>query len=162
VAAYIELNPVRAALCSDPKDYRYCGYAQAVAKGCAVARQGVRTILAQPATVRWEAVSQQYRKYLFLKGSLSSASKAAAFDPATAQRVVHQQDGQLPLPQILLCRIRYFTDGVILGSQSFVQSHFDSIKQRLGLKRRSSPTHLTILGSPPIWVFRSQRIRTPA
>jgi putative transposase len=27
VAAYIELNPVRAGLCSDPKDYRYCGYA---------------------------------------------------------------------------------------------------------------------------------------
>jgi hypothetical protein len=27
VAAYIDLNPVRAALCADPKDYPYCGYA---------------------------------------------------------------------------------------------------------------------------------------
>ena len=26
VAAYIELNPVRAGLCADPKDYRYCGF----------------------------------------------------------------------------------------------------------------------------------------
>ena len=25
VAAYIDLNPVRAGLCSDPKDYRFCG-----------------------------------------------------------------------------------------------------------------------------------------
>ena len=33
VAAYIELNPVRAGLCADPKDYRYCGYAEALAKG---------------------------------------------------------------------------------------------------------------------------------
>ena len=32
VAAYIELNPVRAGLCDDPKDYRYCGYAEALAK----------------------------------------------------------------------------------------------------------------------------------
>jgi len=33
VGAYIELNPVRAGLCADPKDYRYCGYAEALAKG---------------------------------------------------------------------------------------------------------------------------------
>ena len=33
VAAYVELNPVRAGLCADPKDYRYSGYAEAFAKG---------------------------------------------------------------------------------------------------------------------------------
>jgi putative transposase len=53
VAAYIELNPVRAALCADPKDYRYCGYAEALAKGCPLARQGIRTILGQPETISW-------------------------------------------------------------------------------------------------------------
>ena len=31
VAAYIELNPVRAALCADPKDYCYCGYISRIA-----------------------------------------------------------------------------------------------------------------------------------
>ncbi|MEM1223393.1 MAG: hypothetical protein AAGH40_11570 [Verrucomicrobiota bacterium] len=31
MAAYIDLNPVRAGLVKDPKDYRYCGYAEAVA-----------------------------------------------------------------------------------------------------------------------------------
>jgi hypothetical protein len=33
MAAYIDLNPVRAHLCDDPKDYRWCGYAEAVAGG---------------------------------------------------------------------------------------------------------------------------------
>ena len=33
MASYIELNPVRAHLCSDPKDYRWCSYAEAVAGG---------------------------------------------------------------------------------------------------------------------------------
>ena len=43
VAAYIDLNPVRAGLVMDPKDYRFCGYAaalngvQAVRHGFAVA-----------------------------------------------------------------------------------------------------------------------------
>lgn len=31
MAAYIDLNPVRAKICEDPKDYRWCGYAEAVA-----------------------------------------------------------------------------------------------------------------------------------
>jgi hypothetical protein len=57
VAAYIELNPVRAGLCADPKDYRYCGYAEALAKGCPLARQGIATILGQPETVSWKELS---------------------------------------------------------------------------------------------------------
>jgi putative transposase len=159
VAAYIELNPVRAGLCDDPKDYRYCGYAEALAKGSALARQGIRTILDQPETISWEELSCQYRKYLFTKGSLKSANKAPAFDPATAQRVVEQQDGELPLSQHLLCRIRYFTDGVILGSQSFVESHFGRLKLKLGYKRNQTATCLTALGSPALWVFRDPRVR---
>ncbi|KAB2648575.1 MAG: hypothetical protein DVB27_00390 [Verrucomicrobia bacterium] len=31
MAAYIDLNPVRADIVSDPKDYRWCGYGAAVA-----------------------------------------------------------------------------------------------------------------------------------
>ena len=33
MAAHIDLNPVRAGLVKDPKDYRFCGYAEAVAEG---------------------------------------------------------------------------------------------------------------------------------
>ena len=39
MAAYIDLNGVRAGLAKDPKDYRFCGYAEAVA-GRARAREG--------------------------------------------------------------------------------------------------------------------------
>jgi putative transposase len=159
VAAYIELNPVRAGLCADPKDYRYCGYAEALAKGSVLARQGIRTILGQPETISWKELSGQYRKYLFIKGSSRSANKPPAFDLATAQRVVEQQNGEVPLPQRLLCRIRYFTDGVILGSQGFVESHFSALRQKLGYKRHRAATCLTALGPPGLWVFRDLRVR---
>jgi hypothetical protein len=33
MAAYIDLNPVRANICDDPKDYRWCGYGEAVGGG---------------------------------------------------------------------------------------------------------------------------------
>jgi len=159
VAAYIELNPVRAGLCDDPKDYRYCGYAEALAKSSLLARQGIRTILGQPETISWKELRREYRKYLFVKGSSRSANKPPAFDLATAQRVVEEQNGEIPLPQRMLCRIRYFTDGVILGSQGFVESHFGRLKQKLGYRRHRAATCLAALGSPGLWVFRDLRVR---
>jgi putative transposase len=159
VAAYIELNPVRAGLCADPKDYRYCGYAEALANGCSLARQGISIVLGQSETASWKEVSQQCRKYLFAHGSLQTKTKQPAFDLATAQTVVDEQNGQLSLPERLRCRIRYFTDGVILGSQSFVESHF--FKLKLGYQRRRPATRLTALGSAnTLWVFRDLRVRS--
>jgi putative transposase len=160
VAAYIELNPVRAGLCADPKDYRYCGYAEALAKGSSLARQGIRTVLGQPETVSWKEVSRQYRKYLFVRGSLNTKTRHPVFDLPTAQTVVDEQNGQLSLPERLRCRIRYFTDGVILGSQSFVESHFYNLKEKLGYRRRRTGTPLRALSfSDTLWVFREPRIQ---
>ncbi|PXA02798.1 transposase, partial [Coraliomargarita sinensis] len=45
MAAYIDLNPVRAELVDDPKDYRFCGYAEAVA-GNRLARKGLSLVWA--------------------------------------------------------------------------------------------------------------------
>jgi hypothetical protein len=50
-------------LCADPKDYRYCGYAEALAKGSYLAREGIRIVLGQSDAISWKEVSQQYRKH---------------------------------------------------------------------------------------------------
>jgi hypothetical protein len=146
-------------LCDDPKDYRYSGYAEAVAKDSLLARQGIRTILGHTETISWKELRREYRKCLFVKGSSRSANKPPAFDLVTAQRAVEEQYGEIPLSQRLLGRIRYFTDGVILGSQDFVDSHFARLKQKLGYRRHRVATHRTALGSPGLWVFRDIRVR---
>src|SRR6202011_4487731 len=89
-----------------------------------------------------------------------SKNKAPAFDLAKAQRVVEQEDGELSLQEQLRCKIRYFSDGVILGSRSFVESHCQRLKEKLGYKRKSGPTALKILGPAALWVFRNLRVRT--
>src|ERR1700720_2815066 len=68
VAAYIDLNPVRASLCADPKDYPYCGYAEAIAEDSIVAHEGIRTILGLPETTCREDLEREYRQHLYLKG----------------------------------------------------------------------------------------------
>jgi putative transposase len=160
VAAYIDLNAVCARLCSDPKDYRYCGYAEALAKGTSLAREGIRTVLGQPETVPWEEVSRQYRRYLFMRGGLETKAREPVFDQETVQIVVEQQNGQLALTEHLRCQIRYFTDGVILGSQSFVESYLITLKEKLDYKRQRKATRVNGLGGSEVfWVFRKVRVR---
>ena len=74
-----------------------------------------------------------------MHGSLKTKTGPPAFDLATAQTVVDQQNGELSLPERLRYRIRYFNDGVILGSQSFVESHFYNLQGKLDYRRR--PCH---------------------
>ncbi len=70
VGAYIDLNPLRAGLCKDPKDYRYCGYGEAMG-GFKRARSGICSLMR--AKRAWTMAAQEYRIGLFGKGSMPKA-----------------------------------------------------------------------------------------
>jgi putative transposase len=159
LAAYIDLNPVRAGLCEDPKDYRYCGYAEALAKGSPLAQEGIRIILDLPPTTCWKELSAEYRQHLFLRGAVATENTPAAFGSEKAQEVLEQEQGELSLQERLRCKIRSFSDGVILGSRSFVESHCQRLKQKIGYQPKSGPTALKIFGPAALWVFRNLRVR---
>ncbi len=145
VAAYIDLNPVRAGLCTGPKDYRYCGYAEALARGSPEDQENLRIILDLPETTSWEELCREYRKHLFMRGALGSKNHLAAFGPEQVEKVVEQENGELTAAELLRCRIRYFSDGVILGGRDFVQSHFERLMETLGYKRKRGPAAVKIL-----------------
>ena len=66
VSAYIDLNPLRAGLVEDPKEYRWSGYGRAEA-GEAESREGI--LLAWGRREGVEEVMKQYRVFLFTEGS---------------------------------------------------------------------------------------------
>ena len=120
MAAYIDLNPVRAGLVEDPKDYRFCGYAEAVAGG-APALDGLQKIwAAYSGPVDSAEALREHRLLLFGKGAVPGAG--AFISREAALRVLEQEDGILPRAAAMRCRIRYFTDGAIFGSAEFVRS----------------------------------------
>lgn len=116
MAAYIDLNAVRAGLVTDPKDYRFCGYAEAIA-GRLRARTGLRSVAPGRS---WREVQARYRQLLFGTGTRPRAAGAQIND-ADFQKVM-AEGGKLPLATVLRCRCRYFTDGAVLGSKAFVAS----------------------------------------
>jgi putative transposase len=72
VAAHIDLNSVRAGIVKDPREWRWCGYAEA-SKGPGVARNGVYEFLGITDAARrdrgaWRKTHRQYRELLMGEG----------------------------------------------------------------------------------------------
>ena len=156
MAAYIDLNPVRAGLVQDPKDYRFCGYAEAVAHSAAPTHRAQAVTREQAGfggqgalggiCCIWSAYAdgslrdsftaemalQSHRELIFGKragqAGLSEAQRKHAL------RVLEKENAILPRATVLRCRVRYFTDGAILGSAEFVRSLAEQWQAARGLK----------------------------
>ena len=155
VAAYIDLNPVRAGLVNDPKDYRWCGYAEAVV-GDIHARVGLDKALHMPHSSNLAATLAEYRKILFLMGSTTSQEGQKRMDREAVKKVV-EQDGELPLAQVLRLRVRYFTDGMVLGSKEFVDQYFQSHRFLFGKTRKSGARRMRGFKGSGMMVMRDLR-----
>ncbi len=145
VAAYVDLNAVRAGIVADPKDYRWCGYAEAVA-GKSVARKGLGQLLLKEAqasgeAMDWRVVGREYRKVLFGIGEervdVSSGEVTRRGIPAASVIEVIRARGQLTRPQLLRCRLRYFTDGLVIGSRAFVEGFFEEKREYFSETRKA-------------------------
>jgi REP element-mobilizing transposase RayT len=137
MAAYIELNPVRAQIVDDPADYRWCGYGEA-SGGVHKARAGIGFLVGYLAaeTVPWEKASKQYRTYLFMRGYHKGHVRREHL-----QRVL-DQGGRLTPRELLHCRVRYFSDGVVFGSHRFVEEVFQQKRGCFHEDRRTGARHM--------------------
>ncbi len=132
VAAYIDLNCVRAGMVEDPKDYRWCGYAEAVGGGV-VARDGLMALMAEHGgdadrRADWSQVAAEYRKLLYGEERKRGAKGECGGFSEEAVEQVMRRDGKLGIPEMLRCRIRYFTAGAAVGTREFVDGVFESGK----------------------------------
>ncbi len=164
VAAYIDLNPVRAGMVDDPMRYRWCSYAEAVA-GDDHAVNGYEILYAEDDTS--EVISsneraksiltidrgdnahvlKKYRILLAEEGEQSDGNSP----PIRGERkskshkrrngysreeidTIIKNNGKLSRAEILRCKTRYFTDGAVIGSRSFVNGFFKRMQEKLRTK----------------------------
>ena len=131
MAAYIDLNPVRAGLVADPKDYRFCGYAEAVA-GVPEAKRGMIHVWSDHGVKRVDSALRAHRMLIF--GKHASGTGLSKMTRERALKILDHEDGHLPKTVILRCRVRYFTDGAILGSADFVRGFTVAWQRERGRK----------------------------
>ena len=136
MAAYIDLNCVRAGITQDPRHYRFCGYAEAVA-GRRSAQAGLMAIAGASS---WTRVQASYRQTLF--GVAAGPREQGNVIPLEVFRRVVEQGGQLPLATVLRCRLRYFNDGAVIGSRIFVEDQLARYRSRKHKRPRTAPRPL--------------------
>jgi putative transposase len=145
---------VRAGLVRDPKEYRHCGYAEALA-GNKLARKGLLSFLEEK---KWDEAAASYRMRLFVIGS---GSKQYGKQELTREemRAVLAQGGQLSVAEVLRLRVRHMSDGVALGSRAFVEEVFALNKEKFGAKRKSGARPIKALSAIGLASLRDLRVR---
>ncbi|HEY1051057.1 MAG TPA: transposase [Prosthecobacter sp.] len=162
MAAYIDLNPVRAGMVNDPKDYRWCGYAEALA-GSRRAQRGLCKALGKPVD-GWKAAraAEAYRCMLHVDGrEVRDAQNEKVVRPGVSvekARAVLAEGGKLPVTDLVKLRVRYFTDGVILGSKAFVDGVFEAQRERFSPKRKKGAKRIQE-SEEPLYALRQLRVR---
>jgi hypothetical protein len=146
VAAYIDLNPVRAGLVEDPADYAWSGYAEAVAGG-RMAKEGLKRALCgreggflaegDKGYLEW------YRCYIYGRG-IERGEKADGKPvrrgvSREAAEEVREAEGKLPAVDLLTKRVRHFTDGLAVGTKELLKAVFEAQRSYFGTKRKSGP-----------------------
>ncbi|MCW5559091.1 MAG: transposase, partial [Verrucomicrobiae bacterium] len=154
LAAYIDLNPVRAGLVSDPKEYRFCGYTAALS-GNKMLRAGLMSCL-KPES--WGEAAAEYRMSLFVTAGSSGASDKVTLDRETILAEL-KRGGELSVGQILRVRVRHLTDGVVLGSKEFVNEMFVRHREKFGAKRKDGARRIRGVPLPGLSVLRDLQVR---
>ena len=181
ISAYIDLNPVRAGMVKDPADYRWSSYGEAIGGGSKgngkTARAGLVRALRAHQGIEADAdlwvsgVSREYRK-LLMAGAEGKSAEIVGRDGTTITRTLRkgiskneaarepEKDGEIPLGKLLRCRVRYFTDGAVIGSRSFVDEAFMKSRERFGPKRKTGARRLKGDSEPAsgvLWSLRDLR-----
>ena len=155
VAAYVDLNPVRAGLVSDPKDYRWSGYGEAVA-GKELAREGVRLVvfekllclkaeeLAAEEVVSWRELGHRYRLMLFQEGGRSGGDAKPGCCGISREEVerVLAAGGELSEGEMKFCKARHLVDGLVIGTEGFVNEVYGLTRGYFGKARTSGARKL--------------------
>jgi putative transposase len=181
MAAYIDLNPVRAGMVSDPAKYRWSSYGEAVGGGSKgngrKAREGlVRAYFCDQdvgfEAERWGEVSRLYRRLMGLalqrkSGKAVVDSQRRSQTAATVMEALEAENNGTVLPDLKLaamlrCRVRYFTDGAVIGSKAFVNEAFAAARERFTERRKDGARRMKgsgIAAAGVLWSVRDLRVK---
>ncbi len=140
--AYVDLNPVRAELVEDPKDYRFSGYGRAVKFGDAMSLRGIKTWMQQDDAQKALA---HYRHVLYSIGAKPKKGGKVALDPQEGRHEPSAEQGILGVDGTVgsigikeLTQNRIVRSGVV-GSEAFVEAMECELFAAGKVKQRRKP-----------------------
>ncbi|MGL5018910.1 MAG: transposase [Luteolibacter sp.] len=178
--AYIDLNPVRAGMVADPAAYRWRSDGEAVGGGPKgngkKGRDGlIRACMSHHGAgfdaKKWKEISRVYRRAMGLalgrKSGKAEVEKAVVRPQINTAEVLAARDNgtvlsDLKMAAMLLQRVRYFTDGAVIGSRAFVNEAFASARETFPPKPKDGARPKGGAGAAAkgdLWSARDLRVR---
>ena len=165
---YVDLNSYRANLVDHPKDYPWCGFAEAL-HGDEEALEGIRIVMEAAGLLKGEqlkdrqGVLEAYERYMLQQGMkvLGYDQEGKPHRRAMSREEVLralQARQKLPTGDFLRVRVRYFTDGAVIGSREFVNAIFEAYRSRFGKRRKDGARLIKGLKGEKLYALRDLRV----
>ena len=99
------------------------------------------------------------------RAKVSKSAKGLGQTTKNTAELLESKDNETVLKDLgtakmLRCRVRYFTDGAVIGSKEFVNEAFASARERFGPKRKDGARRLKGEATPAnraLWSLRDLR-----
>jgi putative transposase len=141
VMAYISLNPVRAGIVTDPKDFFFCGYADRLAGGSVGNSDHdffdlfCRRIEAEGVRDKQKHFREVFRAYML---GLRRYKNADSQTLAGFFREVNLSE-ELAWDDLFIHKCRFFTKCLVIGSEAFVREKLAKFSGKMKWKRIHEP-----------------------
>jgi REP element-mobilizing transposase RayT len=141
---YVELNPVRAGLCKVPDDYQACSFYLRSIK-----TDGWLLALSKILDVDFT----EYRMALYYRGNITTKDTKSTKGIRiliTDEVIEKERERGFETTGMYRKRLRYFVDGMALGSEAFIRQQLEQVRERGEYLRRINPIkqlhgiHLTL------------------
>ena len=147
VMAYVTLNPVRAGIVKDPKDFHFCGYAERLSGG----RVGLNDdaffdlfchgIKAE--STKEDLASRAKQKHFLnvFRAYMLGLKRFKSADSLTLKEFFAECDlaDELRWDDIFTHKCRFFTKCLVIGSEAFIRDKLNKFADKMHWKREHQP-----------------------
>jgi putative transposase len=137
MAAYIDLNPLRAGIVERPEDYRWSGLTEGLHEVSA-AVAGINRVWELAVGQSREGAVAAYRMLVYGQGvEIRDDDGKVSRKGFTEEEIrrVESSGGQLPVLEGMKRKVSWLSTGLVLGSKVFVQEVYASVREKVGWRR---------------------------
>jgi len=132
--AYIDLNPLRAGIIKLPEEYRWSSFSYRIVRGNRDNFLSFDGVFSKGEVSQREMLSW-YRYFVYKSGNIQSITlgdieegREESVKPRISDETYNNELSRhfiLPKSEMLLRRIRYFSDGLVIGSKGFIKEAYN-------------------------------------
>jgi hypothetical protein len=177
MSTYIELNPMRAELVEDSKDYIYCSYGAAYA-GNRKARMAIVDLVNQFSSndcpqskslkrnefnKAWLDARKWYRSYIMEVGKEITDNDGnivkKGFSQDQVEEAIHKR-GRMSFVDSLHSRVRYMSYGIVYGTKEFCTDFMNQHPDKFSKKLRENGVRMKKVGFEGLYTGRNLQVNT--